>query len=564
MASLERIRSELSQLSLQAENMDISEAKALLYEFIFKLIQEDAGFYVIDTDAGPFCETVGEEDAQLYLRAYTDWELATSRAMPIGGKARKLQSVDFLRLCKWLFLHGVWGVVLNEEDAAAVLSIPELLQTFLRAILQEDSAYDEAFVNCVRLISAVRFNSSFKLVCALENGQPNVHMNGEEEGRIYSENNVVLPGGSSELAPINLQTLYHFHNIVKASLPFAEFTVKARDLTAALKVCGISKEDDTYIPAATFYNEPIDMVSPQSGFETLTDLQLIFQPEDYESGILTAPKPTTLVPIPEDDEGTTDDQGVFGKLRTRWEGAACKLRRFIADVRRKLRFIRREKDDPDARKLGALSIKWPGKWGKLAKTVIGIMLLFMLLVGGWAIRGHRQISRFKEDLASQDYASAYETYLHFQKTSEADRLVTESIQTLVAAYAQNHIDAISLDSGLSALAEFPNQEEALMEAYAAAARLESSKRAYADGVMCVSDVERLKCWVNVIPIDEANYRKVRSEATIHQSKWTAALLRRIEDYAYIDRTEALNCARTAAWFYPENEEAKMSYRIILI
>lgn len=555
MASLERIRSELSQLSLQAENMDISEAKALLYEFVFKLIQEDAGFYVIDTDAGPFCATVGEEDAQLYLRAYTDWELATSRAMPIGGKIVKLQSVEFLRLCKWHFLHGVWGVVLNEEDAAAVLSIPELLQNFLRAVFQDEAAYDEAFVNCVRLISAVRYNSSFKLVCALENGHPNVCVNGKEQGYIYSESDVVLPGGSTELVPVNLQTLFHFQNVVHASLPFAEFCLRARDLSAALKACGISKEDDVYIPAATFYDEPIDVSNPTSGHETISDLRLLFRSEDYETGISTAPKPTTLVPVPDDDEETAEARGIFSQIRLCLDSIAHALNRALAAVRQKLCLLLRSADTAaNARKPWIQTIKWHGETGKLAFAAICLIILFTVGIIAWTVEGQRQIARFKEELTSCNYAQAYAMYLQCRNTSAADEAVTESIHMLVTAYARNQIDALALDSGLNALAEYPNQELVLVEAYAVAARLDISKNAYADGASAVSDIEKMKCWVNVIPIDEINYRKVQSEATLHQKKWTAALLGRVENLAYIDRAEAINCARTAEWLYPGNEE----------
>ena len=563
MATLERIRGELERLSQQAGQLDINEAKGLLYEFVFQLLQEDAGFYVIGTDAGFLCATVGSEDCQLYLRAYTDWELASSRAMPIGGEVRKLQSVEFLRLCKWLFLHGVWGIVLNEEDAAAVLSVPELLQTFLHAVFQDDSAYDESFVNCVRLISAVRYNSSFKLVCALENGCPNLRVDGQEQGYIYSESDVVMPGGSTELVPVNLQTLYHFRNTVNVSLPFAEFRVQARDLEAALKVCGISKEDDVYIPATTFYDEPLDAASPQSGYEMLTDLRLIFRAEDYETGISTAPKPTTLVPVPKDEEETAGTQGVFRKQVLGLKSISRKVRQLIADARQKLRHIRDSKSPLDTQEPGTLHMKRTGAPGKVALIAGCFILLFVLGIIGVTMGKHRQISRFKEELTSENYALAHELYYHCRNASEADKLVTEHIQTLVADYASNQIDALTLDSGLNALGDFPNQENALMEAYAAATRLEDSKSAYAEGVSAASDVEKLKCWVNVIPIDEANYRKVRTEATLHQKDWSAALLRRIADFAYIDRAEALACVRTAAWYYPENAEVQKWQNVFL-
>jgi len=556
MAALERIRGELERLSQQAGQLDINEAKGLLYEFVFQLLQEDAGFYVIGTDAGFLCATVGNEDCQLYLRSYTDWELASSRAMPIGGEVRKLQSIEFLRLCKWLFLHGVWGIVLNEEDAAAVLSIPELLQTFLHAVFQDDTAYDESFVNCVRLISAVRYNSSFKLVCALENGCPTLHVDGQEQGYIYSESDIVMPGSSTELVPVNLQTLYHFHNTVKVSLPFAEFSVQSRNLAAALSVCGISREDDVYIPATTFYDEPLDAAFPQNGYETLIDLRLVFRAEDYETGISTAPNPTTLIPVPKGDEETAYGKGVCGKAVRDLKSIFYKVRQYIADARRKLRHLRDGKSFLDPRKLGTLHIKWTGASGKVALIAGCLILLFVLGTIGVTVVEHRQISRFKEELTSENYASAYELYFHCLNVSEADKLVMEHIQTLVADYASNQIDTLSLDSGLNALGKFPNQEDALMEAYAAAAHLEASKSAYADGVSAASDVEKLKCWVNVIPIDEANYRKVRSEVTLHQKDWSAALLRRIADFAYIDRVEALACVHTAAWYYPKNAEVQ--------
>lgn len=545
MATLAFIRETVAALAAD-NSLGKEEAESRLYMLALDLLKEDEGFYIIETETGVYSDQVNAKDPQRYLRVFTDNELALACAMPKGGSVKKIDSLELLRLCKWLFLHGITHIILNEgEEAWLTFAIAQLIHVFLDAILQDPDSYSNVYTNCITLVTAVRLNSKYMLVCPLENGNPYITEDGEETSYVFSERNVLMPGKSTELMPVDIQTLFHFRGRVSISLPGLSFTAKAEDLRAALKVCGIADPHEPYIAASTFYDEPDDIGHAAGNYHEICDLRMAFQEEDYDAGITPATKPRTLVTVPAED---ADVEKQAAKKRV-----LQRLRDSLSKIKARLKKFSCARSETSAEKRNDRTVSWfIRRYGRLmASCVVSVTLITALLVAH-QMRSANQAAEFLTDLERQAYDNAYERYLGYRDTGKANAIVATAIEETVGGYANDRLTKTELDKRLQGLSVFPGQEQALENAYATAALITLSKQAYNNGAAAERAFEKLGYWADVIPLDAANYQKVRSEAAVRRGKWEKELLSRIDEYAYLDRQEAQKCVDAALCFYPDS------------
>lgn len=548
MISLSTVQERILQVQQAAEQQKGENARELLFDLMYDLLQDDSGFYVLKTGSEYFLAPPRPDDPRLFLRVFSAETLAKDYHK--GDKKfeqEPLSSLDLLRLCKWAFLHGAYGVILNEGDTWTAISIPDLLRTFFERALPEEACCEQSYVDAIRLLAAVRQNAAYQL-CWDGNGD------GEGSRRIRPHPEHTARGSHSE-PPVTLRSLLHIKGPLDVALPNAEFTVDPESLSAALADCGVTEDSVSNPPVSGFYNEPADWSPSETGYQSVIDIRLLPRVGLPGEARATGESPDAASRT-EQVHGAPGSFSlkqriresaarIWASLKSGANGKPGKGASRIRSARQSLSSLHNR----------ALNTKRPGL---AVAAVVSVALVASIVIGVTAaeVRQRRALSRFRELLESYQYENALAAYRENNLGQQAERVLSEQIEALISDYARNRISAAELGEGLQAIARYPGTEEALDAAFIMAAGLESSKSAYVSGKTSEDIPDRLALWARVSPADEANYDKVRQTVAGHAEEWNAELLERVSEIAYIDRGAAKRYIAAAELFYGENEETR--------
>lgn len=528
----ERIRGIRRDAGLQRHDAALEQRDELLYD----IIQDDAGIHIITCNDVFFVAPVREDDPRDFLRVFTDEALAHAKAAELeGAQVDKFTSLDFLRLAKWLFLRGVYGAVLNEGDEWIVAPLHDFIRVFLERALPETMLYSEEFVNCALLIAAVRKNAAYGLSCALVDHSVNIALGGGLSGYICPKDEAKLPVDSAVLVPVDLQTLFHFEGVVQVTMSGQSFRLDGPRLAEVLGICGVTRETEEFEPAQHFFDEPTGLEAASSALREISDLSLCFAPP--KSGTTEEEPTETVMP-----EAVPQEEASGGGKR-------------LLDIAQKAAPLMRDTGKQIA---GAAVLTWRRllgtRWKKGLVAAVLLTSVIVVVAAVFALRGVRTSGQFQKALSQRDYTAAYRLYLEDGGSVEKDRYVAEEIDALVDDYIHENVNDAELDACLSALSVFPGQTVKLATAYAVSAKLKASKAAYRRGVETEAVLEKLRCWQDVIALDEDNYRSVLHALEANREAWLRELLDAVADQAYVDRETAIELVGIAAGFYPDDPE----------
>lgn len=131
--TLEQINQQISDIQQVAATRPeeaIEKNKALFIAFA----EQDGAFVVMD-GSFPLSAPAQDSDPRLFLRVFSHEVAAQAFVERRGrGKVLAIDGVELMQLAKSAFLRGVYGFLLNDGFAWAILSFPDFLQMCFQVV----------------------------------------------------------------------------------------------------------------------------------------------------------------------------------------------------------------------------------------------------------------------------------------------------------------------------------------------------------------------------------------------------------------------------------------------
>lgn len=541
MFSISSVRAQIQSVRRDAEAGNTNAALVALETLALSIIQADIPLYIVKKEQDTYIAPADKGDPRTFMRVFTHECLANSYLEQVaGGTVEEISVIESLQLSKFLFCRGVYGLVLNDGDEWAAISLPDYVGIFCRRVLRQEASVSQSYINCVRLVTAVQRNSLYQLSYLVCDGRTEIVLDGHSCCYIVDQDSEQPVRGGTVQIPMTLQDLFRFHSKIIVNSRYLTFTLE--DCTELYKMLATYHvEYQETERASGFYDSPVYWPTEETDYHSIKDLSLAFTSGD-EQLEETSNQCTALVLAPVGDRcgGSTSSQ-----YKAKEEGGNSTSTPY------KRKWERWKKRNIKGKLLGHhRGIKWIIELGAGIVT-----LLIVLSLGGKLLDkavDRRSYLQFEEALSNFDYAQAYKLYSRGDG-KEYDDLLEKEIDSLISQYAHNRIDTFELTAALQAIAHFPSQAVSLANAAATVERLEVSKESFAKGLQSEDVISKLSHWIKVIPLDKEHYDTVQTEVNENSEEWSAALLSGIERYAYADRQTSCDYIEIGMAMFPEED-----------
>lgn len=549
MFSVDNVREQIKAIRQDAEAGNTAMAVKAVEELVATVLQTDLPLFVMKSGGNFYIASAGAGDPRMFMRMFTHRSLADNYLENIrDGVVEEISAVESLQLSKFLFLRGVYGLVLNDGDEWVAMSLPDYIATFFDRILQQKASVNQAYVNCISLIAAVQKNSHYQLSYLAIGERAEAIVNGQLCCYIADRENKPSTQEGTTQVPLTLQALFKFQHRIIVCSHYLNFVLEDyTQLHKLLKAYNIVQQGTGQ--AVGFYDDPVVWERDSIDYHSVSDISLTYDTCQETAATLC----TALVLTGENAKCPETWGDIDGSCETK-SVSRTGYRKKESFFKRK-RSVRIEKTQRSNRVDTTRDER--GKYGGLFGAAIGILTLFMVLsLIGRIVTGmtdRHAIVEFRKALSDSAYAQAYKLYI---RDEEYDGLLEQEINALVSRYAHNRLKTEEVKSALQAIAYFPGQTENLENASAIVARLEESKDAFTRGLQTEDVPSKLSCWIKVIPLDEEHYETVQAEINQNSGVWSAILLKEIGRYAYADKEMSCNYVNLGLVMFPQQEEFK--------
>ena len=541
MFSISNVRAQIRTIRRDAEAGNTTAAVTVLETLALDIIQADIPLYIVKKEQDTYIAPVDKDDPRTFMRVFTHECVANSYLEHVaGGTVEKISVIESLQLSKFLFCRGVYGMVLNDGDEWAAISLSDYVGIFCRRVLRQEASVSQSYINCVQLITAVQKNSLYQLSYLVCDGQPEIVIDGSPCCYILDQDGEPPVQDRIVRVPLTLQDLFKFHSRIVVSSRYLMFTLEDHtELYEVLEAYHVKRQEVKQVSG--FYDAPGCRSTGKMDYHNIQDLSLVLPsrtPYRKEpSGQCTA---LVLVPAGGRCDEEADNQ---------YEAKKKARNSTNAPYKRKWRRWGEQNS-----RGGPLGTSNRTRW------IIGfgagiVALLIVLSLGGKLfdkVMDRRSYTQFEKALSDCNYAQAYQLYSRDGR-KEYDDLLGKEIDLLISQYAHNRIDTAELKAALQAISHFPSQAASLANAQATVERLEVSKESFAKGLKSEDAILKLSYWIKVIPLDKEHYDAVQSEVNQNSEEWSTALLSGIERYAYADRQTSCQYIEIGQSMFPEEE-----------
>lgn len=516
--------SDIQQLAAMDQEAALSQNKALF----ISLVQQDEAYLIRSPSGQLFAAPVQEDDPRLFLRVFSHEEAAQSFAEKEPGReVLPIDGVELMQAAKTCFLRGVYGFLLNDGLAWAVLSFPDFLAECFRTILGNENMAGEEFTVLVRLINMVRQNDHYKIVLAEVPG----------EGTFFLDEAARQAGALENCESLDVQKLLRFLDLpgnapICVKMDGVDYEMTVDMLQGAIRVTGLATGEE-WVPL-DFYT---DFIS------------LDFRPEDFAREEIPAP------PVEEPP------------AKEKKPGFLSRLKKEKAPKPPKEKKSKKEKVSPDTQEPKTPS---PERKRRDSRSIVlGIATMFALaaaLICAVVFYVHftstSPLDSLKTDISTQYYSSLtkhYDGCLEEGTGEEALLLMSEDLETWVQSYASESCTAEELKDIISIYASIGDMQEAAENAYTRAAIMEQSKKAYQEGLAASSISGRLECWRGVSMEDASSYGAMLSNLSEHAVEYKYIIF---TEAASLSESEALSRLILLQSFYPGDTDIAARIRAV--
>lgn len=500
--TLEQINQQISDIQQVAATRPeeaIEKNKALFIAFA----EQDGAFVIID---GPFplSAPAQDNDPRLFLRVFSHEEAAQAFVEKRGrGQVLAIDGVELMQLAKSAFLRGVYGFLLNDGFAWAILSFPDFLQMCFRVVFGAENMYNEDYTALIQLINVVRRNDFYKLKTAQPPDSKDLYILDSAAQESPEFAGYVM----GDLSPDELFRTVDYLNGASFYLWVGKtsHTIPAEMLQAALRLTHLGK-------------------TPPDDFHT-DFISLDFRPEDFVREEPPAEDAPAAVP---------------------------------KKKRRKEPRLPREKKARQPRKKKKFN-------PKAALTIVAagfVLLAFAALFFGGFFTKKAPLESLKNDISTQYYSDVAKHYAACKDDgtdSEAQQIMLDDLEKKYQSYVAGDFTAEELKDVIFVYASISDIQGEAEDVYARAATVEQSKKAYQEGLDTKSVSSRLECWRKVSMEDADTYSAMLANLSEYAREYKRIIFTEI---ATLPESDALSRLILLQSFYPGAPEISGKIRDI--
>lgn len=476
----------------------VEKNKALFIAFA----EQDGAFVVMD---GPFplSAPAQDSDPRLFLRVFSHEEAAQAFVEKRGrGQVLAIDGVELMQLAKSAFLRGVYGFLLNDGFAWAILSFPDFLQRCFQVVFGTENMYNEDYTALIQLINMVRRNDFYKLKTAQPPDSKDLYILDPDAQESPEFAGYVM----EDLSP---DELFRTADYLNGSSFYIRVGKTSRPVPADM------------LQAALRLTRPGE--APPDDFHT-DFISLDFRPEDF----------AREEPPVEDVPAATP--------KKRRKGLKLPREKKVRQPREKKKF------SPKA----ALTIVATGF----------VLLAFAALFFGGFFNKKAPLESLKNDISTQYYSDVAKHYTACKDDgtdSEAQQIMLDDLEEKFQSYISGGCTAEELKDIIFVYASISDIQGEAEDIYARAATVEQSKKAYQDGLDTKSVSGRLECWRKVSMEDVDTYSAMLSDLSEHVREYKRIIFTEI---ATLPESDALSRLILLQSFYPGDSEISGKIRDI--
>lgn len=485
----------------------------------------------------PYSAPAQQNDPRVFIRVFSHEDAASAFAEKHHGiGVHKIDGVELMQLSKYYFLRGLFGLLLNDGLAWAVISFPDFLSGCFQSILGDPALARPEYVALVEFINMVRQNEFYHLFVGhqviKEADDPekifflSPMKKDRFEGVDYTFEELTISkllqnAAAHETAHVHIRT-------DKRSIQ-----VSSSMLRAAFRATGLDQpESAPFYTDVDFHTNSIALDFRLSDFPTQDQSML----EGFQLAELPAPHEKT----PDADESE-------------------KQQPFIDMIRERIRRLKRKPKDKDPAKENEsqLQLKLPHlPIRKFAAGALGIALVAVIAAGGAAFLRPSLEGQLRKSISDKNYAEVsdrYDACIEKNPGSEDELLkeMAEDLNTQLTAYATDTISADELRAAIDGYGMIKGLRRVVESAYQTASALEQSKLAYEQGENEPLGLERLNMWRNVLKTDTGSQSKMAKSLELLASLYKTTVFQVADTKNTLDAIADLMLLQS---FYPDDTE----------
>lgn len=468
---------------------------------LFIAFAEQDGAFVVNNGPFPLSAPAQDDDPRLFLRVFSHEEVAQAFVEKRGGgQITAIDGVELMQLAKAAFLRGVYGFLLNDGLAWAILSFPDFLQECFRVVLGAEDMYDRDYVALIQLINMVRRNDFYKVKATRSPGGKDLYFldaaaQESEEFADWVMDDLQIDG--------LLQVVKEPTNNLHIQVGKSSCAVSADMLQAALRLTCVGTE-------------------PPNDFH-VNSISLAFRPEDF-----AAEEP--------------EDPG---------EKALPKRKRKKEHKSKEKRTRPSKKPLPKPSFTAIIFI---------GVSVFFLVMAAHFTTG--LFTDLSSLEQLRKDISEQSYSEMADHYAACEEegtSGEALEIMLKDLDTKFQAYVDGSLAAEDLKSIIAIYASIEDTAEEAHDAYARAATVEQSKIAYKEGLETESVSGRLELWRKVSMDDTDNYRAMLANLSEHALEYKYIIF---TEAAALPESDALSRLILLQSFYPGDVDISAKIRAI--
>ena len=450
----------------------------------------------------PFASPAQAEDPRLFLRIFSQEDVAKTFAdnnhlpQPV-----LIDGVELMQLAKFYFLRGVYGYLLNDGLAWAVISLPEFLTACFQEILGDTTLARKEFIQLVEFINQVRRNDFYRLVV----GRQSVKNADDPEKLLF-----LSPTKQANFQNIDFEfellTMPKLISCANASdnahihVRTDRFSIQVSSgmLRAVLHATGNDTNADEFNEAVDFH---------------LSSIALDFCMNDFSEQDKIIARSFQLAELPALDEQIPDEEASDEAKQTQETQNA----HFLG----KLKFKQSNKEIEESKKNG-LRQHLHTKFISRILLGVGIAACFLLFFNYFIATTPQET--IEKAIAQGNYTevlSAYQNAVE-KKPAQADMytaILEEDLNTKLQEYADNKCSAEELRNTIDSYQTIPAMQSKVAIVYQSSSALELSKMAYGKGAKETSIFSKLAAWQDVIQADTGSKALMQEDLETHQSEY---------------------------------------------
>lgn len=435
-------------------------------------------------------------DPRVFIRVFSHEDAAATFAENHHGVGvHKIDGVELMQLSKYYFLRGLFGLLLNDGLAWAVISFPDFLSGCFQDILGDPALARPEYVALVEFINMVRQNEFYhlsvghQLVKGADDPEKIFFLSPKKKERfegidyVFEELNVsrlLQSAAAHETAHVHIRT-------DKGSIQ-----VSSSMLRAAFKATGIDQpENAPFYTDVDFHTDSIALDFRLSDFPT--------QDRSMLKGFQLAELPAPHEETPEAEE--TEEKQSFGDI----------LRERMKQFKKAPKTEERQSDKPEKERPQLKIPHLPYK--KIAAGALSLTLLVSIFAGAIALLKPSPEEQLRDCISDKNYtevAAKYNACIEKEPDTETALLkeMAEDLNAQLTAYADDNISAEELRAAIDGYGMIKGMQSVVDSTYQTASALEQSKLAYEEGENSLLVPEKLDKWRNVLKSDTGSQSKM--------------------------------------------------------